>query len=163
MEELKGVGYKNRVSAWVLLTGSIISLILMVFASVSKTENYVIFTVLCLLIAIIFLISFVVEVIRPKTVVFLSNNSVKIWKGFTWEMIPFDNIERVDYKLNFVRKYETMLLNTGSLIVESKNRKYVVRDIKSVSDCYEEVLASVEEHRNTKGNQSKTGNGRHTI
>lgn len=153
-EEFEGIGYKNRVSAWILLIGSIVSLILVIFISTSKPKNYVLFIVMFSLLAVISLISFIIEKTRPTIVVFLSNNGVKIRKCFTWEIIPFDNIDQVDYKLNLVRNYEVMLCGTGSLIIQSKTRKFVVRDVDSVTDCYEKITESLKEYRGNKENQS---------
>lgn len=153
-EEFEGIGYKNRVSTWFLLIGSILSLILVIFVSTSKPDNYVLFIVMFSLLAVIFIISFIIERIRPDIVVFLSDTGVKIRRGFSWKIISFDNIDQVDYKLNLVRNYEVMLCGTGSLIIQSKIRKFVVRDVDSVTNCYEKITELLKEYRRNKENQS---------
>lgn len=150
MEEFKRIGYKSSYSTWVLLIGSVISFILMIFALVAKPDNFIIFVALCLLLVIVFFISFIIEKKRPDVVVFLSNNSVKMLKGFTWKIILFDDIDYVDYKLDVLKKTQAILFGAGSLIIENKTQKFVVRNIESVRDCYEEIIEAIKEYKNTE-------------
>lgn len=143
MEEFKRIGYKSSYSTWVLLIGSVISFVLMTFELVSKPDNFIIGAVIFLLLAIVFFVSFIFEKKRPDVVVFLSNNSVKIWKGFTWKIISFDDIDCVDYKLDVFKKTQSILFGVGSLIIENKTQKFVVRNIESVRDCYEEIIEAL--------------------
>ena len=154
MKEFKAIGYKNHVATWALLIGSIIALILMIFVLVSKPNNYVIYFILFLLLTVIFFVSFVIEKTRPNAVVFLSNSSVKIWRFFAWKIIPFNNIDYIDYKLNVLKTYEAMFFDMGSLIIECKNRKFVIRDIDNVTDCHEKIVVSLKEYRHNKENQA---------
>ena len=152
MKEFKAIGYKNHVATWVLLIGSIIAFIIMIFVLVSKPNNYVIYFILFLMLAVIFLISFVIEKTRPNTVIFLSNSSVKIWRFFAWKIIPFNDINYVDYKLNVLKTYEAMFFDMGSLIIECKNSKFVIRDIDNVTDCHEKIVTSLNEYRHVEEN-----------
>ena len=104
------------------------------------------------MLTIIFLISFVIEKTRPDTVVFLSNSSVKIWRFFAWKIIPFNDINYVDYKLNVLKTYEAMFFDMGSLIIECKNSKFVIRDIDNVTDCHEKIVTSLNEYRHVEEN-----------
>ena len=150
MEEFKRIGYKNSFSTWVLLIGSIISLLLMIVALVEKPGNFIIFAAFCLLLSIIFFASFIFEKKRPNVVVFLSNKSVKIWNRFKWKVILFDDIDYVDYKLNVFHKAEAIFLGVGSLIIENKTQKFVIRNIEGVRDCYETIIEAIKEYKNTE-------------
>lgn len=154
MEEFKGIGYKNSCSTWALLIGSVISWMIMTFTFVLKPDNFMIYAILFLLLAIILFISFVIEKKRPDIVVFLSNNSVKILKGFTWKIILFDDIDYVDYKLDVFHKTQSILFGAGNLIIENKTQRIVVRNIDSVRDCYEKMIEALKEYRNA-GNVKK--------
>lgn len=153
MEEFKRIGYKNSYPTWVLLVGSVISFILMTFALVSKPDNFIVGAVICLLLGIVFVVSFIFEKKRPNVVVFLSNNSVKIWKGFTWKIISFDDIDCVDYKLDVFKKVDSIMFGAGNLIIENKTQKFVVRNVESVRDCYEEITEAIEEYKNTEAKE----------
>lgn len=150
MGEYKGIGYKNSYSSWALLTGGIFSLILTIVALVAQPDNYILFVVLLLLLAVVCFISFVVERKRPNIVVFLSDNGVKVLKGFRWKIISFDDIDYVDYKLNVFRKIQSILFGVGDLIVDNKTQKVVVRNIENVRDCYEEITETLKKYRNVK-------------
>lgn len=150
MEEFKRIGYKNSFSTWVLLIGSVISFIFMFFALVSKPDNFYYICCVFLLLASVFFISFVIEKKRPDVVVFLSNNSVKILKGFKWKIILFDDIDYVDYKLNVFKITQSILFGVGNLIIENKTQKFVVRNIESVRDCYEKIIEALKEYKNAE-------------
>ena len=138
-EDFKRVGYKNSFSTWVLLTGSIISLILAVLIFISKSDNFITYALIFLLLAVVFFVSFVIEKKRPDVVVYLSDNSVKILKGFKYKVISFDDIDYVDYKLDVFKKTQSILFGAGDLIIESNNQKFVVRNIENVRNCYEKI------------------------
>lgn len=147
MEEFKGVGYKNSFAMWVLLIGSIISFILTAFILFSKQDGFIIYAILFLALAIIFFISFIIEKKRPDIVVFLSNSSIKILKGFKWKIISFDDIDYVDYKLNVFKQAQSIFFGVGNLIIENKTQKFVVRDVENVKDCYEKIMETLKEYR----------------
>lgn len=150
MEEFKRIGYKNSFSTWVLLIGSIISLLLMIVALVEKPANFIIFAVFCLLLSIIFFASFIFEKKRPNVVVFLSNNSVKIWNWFKWKVILFDDINYVDYKLDVLKKANAYFFGVGSLIIGTGTQRFVVRNIKEVRYCYEDIIEKIKDYQNTE-------------
>ena len=100
----------------------------------------------CLLLSIIFFASFIFEKKRPNVVVFLSNDSVKIWNRFKWKVILFDDIDYVDYKLNVFHKAEAIFLGVGSLIIENKTQKFVIRNVEGVRDCYEAIIEAQQEY-----------------
>ena len=52
----------------------------------------------------------------------------------------FDNIDYVDYKLNVFHKAEAIFLGVGSLIIENKTQKFVIRNVEGVRDCYEAII-----------------------
>lgn len=145
-ENFKRTGYKNSFSTWALLTGGIISLILAVLTFVSKPENHIIFAAVFLLLAAVFFVSFVIEKKRPDVVVYLSDNSVKILKGFKYKVISFDDIDYVDYKIDVFRKTQSILFGAGDLIIKSKNQKNIVRNIENVRDCYEKITEAQKNH-----------------
>ena len=109
---------------------------------------------LFLVLSIIFFISFIIEKKRPDIVVFLSNSSIKILKGFKWKIISFDDIDYVDYQLNVLKRTQAILFEVGNLIIENKNQKFVVRDVENVKDCYEKIMETLREYRNTKNSQT---------
>ena len=154
MEEFKGIGYKNCYSIWILLTGSIISFILTAIILFLRQNDFIIYAILFLALAVIFLISFIIEKKRPDIVVFLSDSSIKILKGFKWKIISFDDIDYVDYQLNVLKRTQAILFEVGNLIIENKSQKFVVRDVENVKDCYEEIMETLREYRNTKNSQT---------
>lgn len=154
MEEFKGIGYKNSYSIWILLTGSIISFILTAIILFLRQNDFIIYAILFLALAVIFLISFIIEKKRPDIVVFLSDSSIKILKGFKWKIISFDDIDYVDYQLNVLKRTQAILFEVGNLIIENKNQKFVVRDVENVKDCYEKIMETLREYRNTKNSQT---------
>ena len=154
MEEFKRIGYKNSFSTWVLLIGSIISFSLMTVALVAKPANFIIFAVFCLLLSIIFIASFIFEKKRPNVVVFLSNNSVKIWNRFKWKVILFDDINYVDYKLDVLKETNAYFFGVGWLIIGTGTQRFVVRNIKDVRYCYENIIEKIKEYKNTEEKES---------
>lgn len=60
--------------------------------------------------------------------------------GLLKKVILFDDIDYVDYKLNVFHKAETIFLGAGSLIIENKTQKFVIRNIEGVRDCYETII-----------------------
>lgn len=148
MEEFKRIGYKNTFSAWALLIGSVFSFVIMISALILKPNDFHYVFIFSLLSAVVFFVSFIVEKRRPEVVVFLSNNSVRILKGFKWETILFDDIDGVDYKLNVHQEIQAMLLGIGSLIIVTKTNKLVVRNIENVRDCYEKIVEALREYTN---------------
>ena len=154
MEEFKGIGYKNSYSIWILLTGSIISFILTAIILFLRQNDFIIYAILFLALAVIFLISFIIEKKRPDIVVFLSDSSIKILKGFKWKIISFDDIDYVDYQLNVLKRTQAILFEVGNLIIENKSQKFVVRDVENVKDCYEKIMETLREYRNTKNSQT---------
>ncbi len=149
MDEFKGIGYKNSFSTCALLTGSIFCLILTTFTLILKPNNFILFAIIFFLLAIVFFISFIIEKKRPDIVVFLTNNSVKIFKRFTWEIISFADIDYVDYKLDVYRKTQAIFFGAGDLIIETNAQKFVVRNIKNIRNCYEKITEELKKYRNT--------------
>ena len=150
MEEFKCIGYKNSFSTWVLLIGSLISFILMTLVLFSKIDHDIIAAVIFLLLTIIFFASYIIEKKRPYGVVFLSNNSLKIWKGSKWKVISFDVIDSVDYKLGVYKKVDSLMFGAGWLIIESNTKKFVFRNIEGVRDCYEKIVDALKEYKNSE-------------
>lgn len=138
-EDFKRIGYKISFSAWVLLMGSIMSLIIAIYTIVSEQGDYISYVAIFSLLAVIFFVSFVIEKKRPDVVVYLSDTSLKIYAGFKWEIIPLGDIDCVDYRLNVLKRTQSILFDAGCLIIECKAKKFVVRDIEYVRDCYEKI------------------------
>ncbi len=151
-EDFKRAGYKNSFSTWVLLTGSIISLMLAVLIFISKLDNFITYALIFLLLAVVFFVSFVIEKKRPDVVVYLSDNSVKILKGFKYKVISFDDIDYVDYKIDVFRKTQSILFGAGELIIESNNQKFVIRNIENVRHCYEKITEAQKNHEAAEWN-----------
>lgn len=151
-ENFKRTGYKKHFSTWVLLTGSIISLIMAVLIFVSKSDNFITYALIFLLLAAVFFVSFVIEKKRPDVVVFLSDTGVKIYAGFKWKTISFDDIDYIDYKIDVFRKTQSILFGVGDLIIESKNQKNIVRSIENVRDCYEKMTEAQKNHEAAEWN-----------
>ena len=63
------------------------------------------------------------------------------------QVILFDDIDYVDYKLNVFHKAETIFLGVGSLIIENKTQKFVIRNVEGVRDCYETIIEAQKEYR----------------
>lgn len=145
-EDFKRIGYKISFSAWVLFAGSIISLIIAVCILVSESGNYIAYVAIFSLLAVIFFISFIIEKKRPDVVVYLSDNSVKIYTGLKWNIISLDDIDYIDYRLNVLKKTQSILFDAGCLIIESKTKKFAVRDIEYVRDCYEKIAEAKKNH-----------------
>ena len=136
------------------MTGSIISFILTAIILFLRQNDFIIYAILFLALAVIFLISFIIEKKRPDIVVFLSDSSIKILKGFKWKIISFDDIDYVDYQLNVLKRTQAILFEVGNLIIENKSQKFVVRDVENVKDCYEKIMETLREYRNTKNSQT---------
>ena len=66
--------------------------------------------------------------------------------GLLKKVIVFDDIDYVDYKLNVFHKAETIFLGVGSLIIENKTQKFVIRNIEGVRDCYETIIEAQKEY-----------------
>ena len=145
-EDFKRIGYKISFSAWVLLIGSIMSLIVAVYTFVSEQGDYIAYVAIFSLLAVIFFISFIIEKKRPDVVVYLSDNSVKIYTGLKWNIISLDDIDYIDYRLNVLKKTQSILFDAGCLIIESKTKKFAVRDIEYVRDCYEKIAEAKKNH-----------------
>ena len=150
MEDFKRIGYKNSFSTWVLLIGTIVGVISTVAILRAKPDNYILIAMIFFILSIIFLVSFIFEKKRPKVVVFLSNNSVKIWNWFKWKVILFDDIVYVDYKINVLREVDAYFLGVGWLIIGTGTQRFVVRNIKEVRYCYEDIIEKIKEYQNTE-------------
>ncbi len=149
-EDFKRIGYKISFSAWVLFAGSIISLIIAICIFFSEQGNYIAYVAIFSLLAVIFFVSFVIEKKRPEVVVYLSDTSLKIYEGFKWKTIAIDDIDYVDYRLNVLKKTQSILFDAGCLIIESKTKKFAVRDIEYVRDCYEKIVEAKKTHTTDK-------------
>lgn len=145
-EDFKRIGYKISFSAWVLLIGSIMSLIIAIYTIVSEQGNYIAYVAIFSLLAVIFFVSFVIEKKRPDVVVFLSDTSLKIYASFKWRTIPLGDIDCVDYRVNVLKRTQSVLFDAGCLIIECKAKKFVVRDIEYVRDCYEKIAEAKKNH-----------------
>lgn len=145
-EDFKRIGYKISFSAWVLLIGSIMSLIVAIYTIVSEQGDYIAYVAIFSSLAVIFFVSFVIEKKRPDVVVYLSDTSLKIYAGFKWRTIPLGDIDCVDYRLNVLKRTQSVLFDAGCLIIECKAKKFVVRDIEYVRDCYEKIAEAKKNH-----------------
>ena len=73
--------------------------------------------------------------------------------GLLKKVILFDDIDYVDYKLNVFHKAEAIFLGVGSLIIENKTQKFVIRNIEGVRDCYETIIEAIKEYKNDEGKE----------
>lgn len=150
-ENFRAIGYKSNLSCAVLMLYGLISASITV---VMIKQKIIVASAIFIVLAIVCAIYFFSAVFRPDEIIYLSENSLKIFVRGKAKVIPLTEIVSLNYnRIMFATSMSK--LGAGHLYVVTADKTYTVGYVRSVRSVYEELIIAVDRKKPFSGNPAE--------
>lgn len=150
-ENFRAIGYKSNLSCAVLILYGLISASI---AVIMIKQKIIVASAIFIVSAIVCAIYFFSAVFRPDEIIYLSENSLKIFVRGKAKVIPLTEIVSLNYnRIMFATSMSK--LGAGHLYVATADKTYTVGYVRSVRSAYEEPIIAVDRKKPFSGNPAE--------
>lgn len=125
------IAFRTKLSNIMLILGTILSFLILVLAVIIKPNGWIIYSLLSIILGIIFLGGFCYELKMPNCLIKLSDGFLWIYSKGKWEKIHVTDITTINY-----RKTQSgrIVMNSGTLKITTKNTSFTLSNVKNVEE-----------------------------